>query len=550
MGLLDGLFSDDARLGIGLLAAGGYQPTKMSFGQRVAQALQGEDARKKGVLQSEFLKAQLDDAKQKMEFEAQQRPLLLSQLESKNRQSKLISDLVTGSMGAPTAPDQAGGMPSQAPGMQSAPMAQPSNAGGSFDAELRSAQALSYLDPAKGRAQLEVLKLKYPDLGEHQGILFNKRTGQAVTSMPFGTATGSVIQYQPQPGGGFGVSSPAGANDVLRQQARIKAEEEARFKPYETKPTGPNDYPRVRPLLDVMQPQPSAPAPAIAQPPAPAPLLTDPQTQKPLIPGIVPQQQNAPTLQAIPRQVQAARDTDRLTILRQEQARQQQLGRVDPALIAELSQAERQAGIAPRQPMSAAPTVPANAIGPSPKVEADIAANREFQIGDAKARQEQYAILQRNAFSNQSKIAKLERIGALLNDYSGGKLAQSGYELARLGTSLGITIDPKLPNKEAANALSNEVALELRSTGDGAGMPGAMSDADREFLKSMTPQLAQTADGRKQIIESRVSVMKREQLVADMARRYRLKHGSIDEAFYMQLQQWADRNPVFKNANR
>jgi hypothetical protein len=62
MGLLDGLFSDDARLGIGLLAAGGYQPTKMSFGQRVAQALQGEDARKQGALQAKLLEAQVASA--------------------------------------------------------------------------------------------------------------------------------------------------------------------------------------------------------------------------------------------------------------------------------------------------------------------------------------------------------------------------------------------------------------------------------------------------------------------------------------------------------
>ncbi len=205
----------------------------------------------------------------------------------------------------------------------------------------------------------------------------------------------------------------------------------------------------------------------------------------------------------------------------------------------------------PSFPLGTVPTssVVPNAAGMSPQQDARVAANKEFQVQDAKNRAEMYGKMQTTALSNQPKIAKFERIGQLLGDYSGGKLADQGFELARLGTSLGINIDPKLPNKEAANTLSNEVALELRSTAEGSGMPGAMSDADRNYLKSMTPQLAQTAEGRKLIIESRVSVWKREQQIAEMARKYRQKHGSIDEDFFSQLQGWSNRNPIF-NANR
>ena len=47
-----------------------------------------------------------------------------------------------------------------------------------------------------------------------------------------------------------------------------------------------------------------------------------------------------------------------------------------------------------------------------------------------------------------------------------------------------------------------EFALELRNPSGGAGMPGAMSDADRNFLASIPPSLANTKEGRALIANS------------------------------------------------
>jgi hypothetical protein len=157
-----------------------------------------------------------------------------------------------------------------------------------------------------------------------------------------------------------------------------------------------------------------------------------------------------------------------------------------------------------------------------------------------------YNDLQNASMTNPSKISKVKRIGSLLGDFEGGKFSATGLEIGKALNSAGIRVDPKLSNKEAAEAGTNEVALELRSTADGAGMPGAMSDADRQFLKNMTPQMAQTADGRKMIIESRVKVMERETEVAGMARQYKKKYGKLDEDFFSQLGEWSNRNPIFK----
>lgn len=183
--------------------------------------------------------------------------------------------------------------------------------------------------------------------------------------------------------------------------------------------------------------------------------------------------------------------------------------------------------------------------GMSAQVAAEQAARATQQSEIAKNYGTIFNNLQNAAMSNPGKIAKTERIGTLLTDFEGGKFSKSAMGLAQAFNSAGFKVDSKLPNKEAAEALSGEIALDLRSTASGGGMPGAMSDADREFLKGMTPALGQTAEGRKTIIESKVKVMQRENKVADLARQYKKKYGQLDEDFFSQLSEWSARNPLF-----
>jgi hypothetical protein len=200
-------------------------------------------------------------------------------------------------------------------------------------------------------------------------------------------------------------------------------------------------------------------------------------------------------------------------------------------------------GAAPTPGAAASPV--GTPAGMSPAQEEDLRSSAAQNEVIAKNYGKIYNDLQNASMQNPSKIAKVKRIGSLLGDFEGGKLSGVGFDIARVANSAGFKIDGKLSNKEAAEALTNEVALELRSTADGAGMPGAMSDADRQFLKNMTPQMAQTAEGRKTIIESRVKLMERENQVADMARQYKKKYNRLDEGFFTQLQEWSNRNLLF-----
>ncbi len=98
---------------------------------------------------------------------------------------------------------------------------------------------------------------------------------------------------------------------------------------------------------------------------------------------------------------------------------------------------------------------------------------------------------------------------------------------------------------EAAMALSNEMALQLRNPASGAGMPGQLSDKDREFLVSMVPGLGQTRAGRKLLINARKKMNRRAQEVAARARAYLRDHGTLDTGFEDELADWAEENPLF-----
>jgi len=158
---------------------------------------------------------------------------------------------------------------------------------------------------------------------------------------------------------------------------------------------------------------------------------------------------------------------------------------------------------------------------------------------------EQYANIQGAGFTAQRTIDRFNRLGQLLDGVNTGKFSDIGLEVAKTAAAAGFNIDPNMPNKEAARALSSEMALQLRNPAGGAGMPGAMSDKDREFLQQMTPNIATTPEGRKMMIETSTRIAKRDMKIASMARDYRKRKGQIDEGFYEELNDYSSKNPLF-----
>lgn len=163
----------------------------------------------------------------------------------------------------------------------------------------------------------------------------------------------------------------------------------------------------------------------------------------------------------------------------------------------------------------------------------------------AKSYAETYKGINNAALKAGGQIAELKKIGQLLDDHDGGKFSSSALALAKAANSLGIKIDPNLGSKEAAQAISSRISLSLRDPSGGAGMPGAMSDADRRFLESMAPNIEQSKEGRTMLINAGIRVQERHVIVQRMAAKYQKRYGRIDDGFFNQLSQWSERNPLF-----
>lgn len=157
-----------------------------------------------------------------------------------------------------------------------------------------------------------------------------------------------------------------------------------------------------------------------------------------------------------------------------------------------------------------------------------------------------YNSIQDAGFSANQKMQKFERLGNLLSSVETGKLTPAGTELSAWAKSAGFNVGEKLDNAQAAKAMSNEMALELRNPSGGAGMPGAMSDADRNYLQGIIASIDKTPGANKLLLDGMRKLAQRDREVAQMARDYKKKNGSFDDGFYDELAKFSDANPLFK----
>ena len=129
------------------------------------------------------------------------------------------------------------------------------------------------------------------------------------------------------------------------------------------------------------------------------------------------------------------------------------------------------------------------------------------------------------------------------NVTSGG-LAENITGLKGIAASLNIDIKGK-GAEDAIRSITNRFALELRNPSGGAGMPGAMSDSDRNFLASIPPSLANTKEGRALIAMTMRAVNNRDIQVAQLAQKFQEQNdGRLNINFQKSLREWSDKNPL------
>lgn len=150
-----------------------------------------------------------------------------------------------------------------------------------------------------------------------------------------------------------------------------------------------------------------------------------------------------------------------------------------------------------------------------------------------------------------ARIAKLDQLGSLLDRVNTGKFAGTTLELKRTAKAAGINLDALgIPDDvapaQAAQALSRELALQLRNPQGGAGMPGALSDSDRRFLESMVPSIENDPAANKTMLEWSRKMEQRNLDVAKRMRQYAKDHGGkLDDGFFGDLAKFSEANPLF-----
>lgn len=151
--------------------------------------------------------------------------------------------------------------------------------------------------------------------------------------------------------------------------------------------------------------------------------------------------------------------------------------------------------------------------------------------------------LQEEARTAQRALNALDVMEQATQDpgfYSGAG-AEMVTRLKRVGAALGL--DPEgIDSIEAFNAQAKQAALDTMGGSLGTGF----SNADRDFVLDQVPNLQNTPQGNRKLIEIQRKLNIRKQEIAQKAREYAEEHdGRIDAGFDAFLAEWANANPLF-----
>lgn len=239
MSLLDFLNSDDARLGIGLLAAGGYSPTPLSTGQRIAGALQGVQAQRESSEDRAWKRRLLQSQMAENESQNQLRMHKIAQAQQQAEDERRFLGLGGASGGADSAPV---GMPG---GASAGTGGAPSGPGGAPEGMTAAAIAQRYGMPLDqviadykfngGKKIAEFIgKSREPNWVNVNGNLVNTNAQGFQGGVQGGVSAGNdgrVTAWQPDGRGGLVVGAPRGAFDTYSAYQDIGARTGAAYSP-------------------------------------------------------------------------------------------------------------------------------------------------------------------------------------------------------------------------------------------------------------------------------------------------------------------------------
>lgn len=170
---------------------------------------------------------------------------------------------------------------------------------------------------------------------------------------------------------------------------------------------------------------------------------------------------------------------------------------------------------------------------------AGIEAAKQFGQDAGKA----FTALQESGRAGVKERTRLSLLRADLQKTYTGPGANVALGIKRVANAFGVKVDG-LAEGEAARALSNQLALSLRNPAGGEGMPGAMSNSDREFLRQSVPSLENSPQGWRAMVDMRLALADAAVKQAQYAEQLR-RQGVPIQDIPGKVQDFANQNPVF-----
>lgn len=151
--------------------------------------------------------------------------------------------------------------------------------------------------------------------------------------------------------------------------------------------------------------------------------------------------------------------------------------------------------------------------------------------------------IQKAAQNASGAITNLNTMNRLLDNPSlyTGAGGESVNRVKSILKAAGVNVEG-VPEAELFRALSNKTVLD--ATGGSLGV--AISNADRDFLQQISPNLSNNPDSNRMIIANALKIEQRKQDIAKWAREYKtLNRGQLDAGFQDYLAKKAEENQLF-----
>lgn len=191
-------------------------------------------------------------------------------------------------------------------------------------------------------------------------------------------------------------------------------------------------------------------------------------------------------------------------------------------------------------------------MGPDGKISAIGSGGTTVNVGEGssaynKKLDEQFAQrfidMQREGQSAQSALNSFSVMEQSLSDpgFYSGAAGDMALNAKRFGQMLGFDVDG-IDSMETFNAMSKKAALDSMGGSLGAGF----SNADRDFVIDQVPNLGNTPEGNRKLIEIQRKLAQRRIETAQLATDYAKRNGQLDAGFDDELRRYAEQNPLFE----